>query len=409
MGTSQFGGAEEITLPVESTTSGTVPSALSSYEGQFAALFSKDTHAFAFWKGRVALYAILESLGIGPGDEVIVPTFTCVVVPNAVLYRGARPVYVDIDDTSFTVNVSDIAKKITSRTKAIIVQHTYGIPAEMDGIMSIAARGGIPVIEDCAHALGSTYKDKIVGSIGAAAFFSSQWSKPYTTGMGGMAVSTDRSLCVNLASIQARYSKPGLKEVSLLRLQMSIYHTFFSPRLFWTARRMLSELSKTGLFIASSSQEELMGAKPEGYEKRMSEFQASRGVIELSQLRDKLASREQLAGRYSRLLRDSGLQSVTIPPGTRPVLLRYPLLVKNKPAVLAEAQRRAIEIGSWFDSVIHPSDSALKVVGYSPGQCPVAERVVHHIVNLPLHHRVSEYDAIRVVDFIKEMRGCGYV
>src|SRR6188472_4494112 len=112
MGMIQFGGAEEITLPVGSTTSGSVPSPLSAYEDQFAGLFPKDTQAFAFWKGRVALYAILESLGIGPGDEVIVPGFTCVVVPNAVLYRGARPVYVDIEDTSFTMDVSDIAKKI---------------------------------------------------------------------------------------------------------------------------------------------------------------------------------------------------------------------------------------------------------------------------------------------------------
>ena len=152
-----------------------------------------------------------------------------------------------------------------------------------------------------------------------------------------------------------------------------------------------------------------MGAKPAGYEKRMSEFQGLRGVIELSKLGENMVSRERLAGLYNRLLRDSGLKPVTIPSGTRPVLLRYPLLVKNKPALLAEAQRRAVEIGSWFDSVIHPSDSALKAVGYLPGQCPVAERVVRHIVNLPLHRRVSEQDAIRVVDFIKEMRGRAYV
>lgn len=405
----QLGGVEQITLPVDLTTSDRVPSALSAYEGQFAGLFPKETQAFAFWKGRVALHAILESLDIGPGDEVIVPGFTCVVVPNAVLYRGARPVYVDIEDTSFTMDVSDIAKNITSRTKAIIVQHTYGIPAEMDAIMSIAMRVGIPVIEDCAHALGSTYKGRIVGSIGAAAFFSSQWSKPYTTGMGGMAVSAEPNLCLKLESIQARYAEPGLKEVSLLRLQMSIYHKFFVPRLFWMATRTLNALSKTGLFIASSSQEELMGVKPAGYEKRMSQFQGSRGVIELSKLRENMVSREQLTGLYNRLLCNSGLKQVTIPPGTRPVLLRYPLLVKNKPAVLAEAQRRAVEIGSWFDSPLHPEGSPLEQLGYLPGQCPVAERVVQHMVNLPLHRRVSEHEAIRVVDFIKEMRGRAYV
>jgi len=99
---------------------------------------------------------------------------------------------------------------------------------------------------------------------------------------------------------------------------------------------------------------------------------------------------------------------LTIPPGGKAVLVRYPLLVKNKPAVLAEAQRRSIEIGNWFDSVIHPSGSPLRDMGYSPGQCPVAERVVRHIVNLPLHRRVFENDVQRTVDFIKEMRGRDY-
>lgn len=415
MGTAQLSGlhklsaeAEEAALPVDSASSDGVPSALSAYEGQFAGLFPNGTQAFAFWKGRVALYAILEALGIGPGDEVIVPGFTCVVVPNAVLYRGARPVYVDIEGTSFTMDVSDIERSITRRTKAIVVQHSYGIPTEMDAVMALASKAGIPVVEDCAHALGSTYKGRIVGSIGDAAFFSSQWSKPYTTGMGGMAVAADPSICRKLASVQARYARPGLKEVSLLRLQMAIYHRFFTPGLFWVAMRTLAVLSKAGLFIASSSKEELVGAKPAGYEKRMSDFQALQGVRELSQLKDNLALRERFAGLYSRLLREAGLEPVTIPPGCKPVLVRYPLLVKNKPAVLAEAQRRGIEIGSWFEDVIHPSGTPLKEMGYKPGQCPVAEHVVQHIVNLPLHRRVSEADALHTVDFMKEMRERGY-
>jgi dTDP-4-amino-4,6-dideoxygalactose transaminase len=89
-------------------------------------------------------------------------------------------------------------------------------------------------------------------------------------------------------------------------------------------------------------------------------------------------------------------------------MVRYPFPVKNKSAVLAEAERRGIEIGSWFESVIHPDGSPLKELGYSLGQCPVAERIVQHIVNLPLHRRVSDTDALRTVEFIKEMRGLGY-
>jgi perosamine synthetase len=393
---------------IASTSPPMVSSSMSTYEDRFAGLFSENIQAFAFWKGRVALYAILEALGIGPADEVIIPGFTCVVVPNAVLYRGAIPVYVDIEGASFTMDVRDIEQKITRRTKAIIVQHTYGIPADMDAILAIAAKAKIAIIEDCAHSLGSTYKDRIVGSIGDAAFFSSQWSKPYTTGMGGMAVAADPKIRQNLASVQARYAAPGLTEVSLLRLQMTIYHKFFTPRLFWVATRTLKLLSNTGLFIASSSKEELVGAKPVGYEKCMSEFQAVRGLTELTHLKENLSSRERLTGWYSQKLGDIGFEPLAIPVGVKAVLVRYPLLVKNKPAVLAEAQRRRIEIGNWFDSVIHPSGTPLKEMRYSPEQCPVAERIVRHIVNLPLHRRVSEIDALRTVDFIKEMRGRGY-
>lgn len=399
---------EQLAFQVASTSPRKSASITSTYEDQFAAFFPKDTEAFAFWKGRVALYAILESLGIGAGDEVIMPGFTCVVVPNAVLYRGATPIYVDIEGTSFTMNVHDVEQKITARTKAIIVQHTYGIPADMDAIMSVASKNGIAVIEDCAHAIGSTYKARIVGSIGDAAFFSSQWSKPYTTGLGGIAVAKGQNIRRKLASTQARYAMPGLKEVSLLRLQTTIYHQLFTPRLFWMAMSTLKVLSKAGLFIASSSKEELVGAKPAGYEKRMSRFQALRGLRQLSHLKENLASRRQLTDRYSQLLQEAGFEPVTIPPERQAVLVRYPLLVKNKAAVLAEAQQRSVEIGSWFDSVIHPSGSPLKEMGYSLGQCPVAERVVRHIVNLPLHYRVSENDTARTIDFIKDMRARGY-
>lgn len=382
--------------------------ASSVYEHQFAALFPQGLRTFAFWKGRVALHAILESLGVGPGDEVIVPGFTCVVVPNAVIYRGATPVYVDIEGVSFGMSVEDLKSKITNRTKAIIVQHSYGIPTDMDPIMSLARERKIAVLEDCAHALGSTYKGRIVGSIANAAFFSFQWSKPYTTGMGGMAVVSDPCIGERLASVQSRYAKPGFREVNVLRLQAMIHKKLFTPGLFWVAMNALQTLSKMGLFIASSSKEELVGDKPAGYEKRMSDFQASLGMQQLSVLKDNFATRERLAGCYRQMLADAGFEQWTVPSETRPVLVRYPLLVKDKQAVLAEAQRRNIEVGSWFDSVIHPSGSPLENLGYLPGQCPVAERVVRQVVNLPLHARVSEKNAARTIDFIKEMREHGY-
>src|SRR5512135_1616150 len=123
---------------------------------------------FPFYKGRVALFAILKAMGVNTGDEVIVPGFTCVVVPNAVIYNRALPVFVDIDGATYNIDPGKIEAKITKKTRAIIVQHTFGVPAEMDGITEIAKAHNLFLIEDSCHTLGSRYKGKPVGAFGDA-------------------------------------------------------------------------------------------------------------------------------------------------------------------------------------------------------------------------------------------------
>lgn len=145
---------------------------MSDYQLNFAKQFSA-AHAFAFWKGRVALYAILKAMGVGEGDEIILPGYSCVMDVNPIMYTGAKPVYVDIEPNLYNINLDLLEEKITERTKAIIALHTYGYPAEMDRLMEIANRHNIPVIEDCCLALGSKYKGKIVGTFGKAAYFHS--------------------------------------------------------------------------------------------------------------------------------------------------------------------------------------------------------------------------------------------
>jgi hypothetical protein len=110
--------------------------------------------AFAFWKGRVAIYAVLRALGVREGDEVIMPGYTCVVAVNPVKYLGAKPVYVDIEPHTFNIDPAGIEAKITPRTRLIMAQHTYGYPAEIDEIMTIANRHGLLVLEDFCLAVG---------------------------------------------------------------------------------------------------------------------------------------------------------------------------------------------------------------------------------------------------------------
>jgi perosamine synthetase len=203
-----------------------------SYEARFAAAFGERYQAFSFWKARIALYAILKALDLKEGDEVILPGYTCVVVPNAVRYAGANPIYADIAPGQYNLDPVRVEQCITSRTRAIIVQHTYGIPVDTGALQALADRHQIFLIEDCAHVLlGSGHRSQPLGSVGAAAFFSFQWSKPYTTGLGGMAVTRDRELAERLAAMHKTFREPPVRQRLQLQMQYTVHVV---PSLFWT-------------------------------------------------------------------------------------------------------------------------------------------------------------------------------
>ena len=142
---------------------------------------------FLFWKGRVSLYAILKAIGIKEGNEIILPAFTCVVAVNPIIYLGAKPVYVDIDPITYNIDASGIEKKITQKTRAILAQNTFGLAPDLDRIFEQANKYKLMVIEDCAHGFGGFYKGRPNGTVADASFFSSQWNKPFSTGLGGFA------------------------------------------------------------------------------------------------------------------------------------------------------------------------------------------------------------------------------
>ncbi|MEO8086120.1 MAG: aminotransferase class I/II-fold pyridoxal phosphate-dependent enzyme, partial [Bacteroidota bacterium] len=119
-----------------------------------AHLLVSPENIFLYWKGRVGLYALLKSMNVGKGDEVIIPAFTCIVVPNAILYLGAKPVYVDIDNRTYNINVDLIEEKITPRTKVIIAQNTFGLPPDIETILKIGQKNNLRVLEDCTHGFG---------------------------------------------------------------------------------------------------------------------------------------------------------------------------------------------------------------------------------------------------------------
>jgi perosamine synthetase len=374
---------------------------IEEYQQKFAEFLGVE-RAFAFWKGRVGLYALLWALDVGAGDEVILPGYTCVMNVNPIKYIGAKPVYVDIEPDTFNMNVNLLKEKITNKTKVIIAQHTYGYPCEMDTIMKIAQSSNIPVIEDCCLALGSKYKGSIVGTFGRAGYFSFQWNKPYTTGLGGMVITSDRRLADRIESLTAKeMCQPSGREVFMLRMQLMIYRLFIYPRTTALAQSLFRYLTKKGMVIGSSSTSEFEPVKADDFFKGISNMQAHTGIRQLGRIEKNIAHRRKMAQLYDELLAVKGWKSSNDSRNyAEPVLVRYPVRITEKDKALAHAAKVGIELGSWFECPLHPIETPLASYDYEPGICPEAEKAAREMVNLPLHPRTNEKTVKQSVDFI---------
>ncbi len=174
---------------------------VSAFEEHFADYIGIE-YATAVSNGTVAIHAALLALGIGPGDEVIVPTLTYIATVNPVKYVDAVPVFAECEKTYWQIDPEDVKRKITSKTKAVIVVHLFGHPCEMDQLVEICKQNNIFLIEDCSESLGSTYKGKHTGTFGDIATFSFFGNKTITTGEGGMVVSKSKVLIEKAANLK---------------------------------------------------------------------------------------------------------------------------------------------------------------------------------------------------------------
>jgi perosamine synthetase len=199
-------GVNEKEYVLSAIESGELSGNFGSYIGQFEEEFAKFCavgHAVAVSNGTAALHLAVASLGIGPGDEVIVQTLTNMATAFAVSYVGATPVPVDIDSKTWNINPSLIQAKITKKTKAIIVVHLFGHPVDMDPVLKIARTNGLFVIEDCAEAHGAKYKNKLVGGLGDVGCFSFYANKIITTGEGGMITTNNPILSSKIRAMKS--------------------------------------------------------------------------------------------------------------------------------------------------------------------------------------------------------------
>jgi len=312
----------------------------------------------SFDSGRTALFAILQAFDIGQGDEVLMQAFTCVAVPNSIRQAGAAPVYVDIDDR-FNIDPKNLEKKITKPSKAIIVQHTFGVPAQMDAILAIAKKHKLIVIEDCAHALGATYKGKKVGTLGDAAFFSFGRDKVVSSVWGGVATISQK---LKVESQKLREFQEKLQYPSYSWIAQQLFHPIAFAAILPTynlliGKVMLEAFKRTRLLSIPNP--------PIFSSRRYPNALAQLLLKQLAKLERYNVTRRDVASYYQK-----ELQNTTLDNGA--IYLRYPIRVDNPTNVIRQAKRHGILLGNWYHDTVDSTES-----------CPRAEDAAAHIVNLP--------------------------
>jgi dTDP-4-amino-4,6-dideoxygalactose transaminase len=374
--------------------------ALEKYEMKFASV-TGSRYAVAFSAGRVGLYGLLLSYGIGKGDEVMLHVPSHIVVPNAIRYTGASPVYVDCNLNDYNIDIKKAEEKITPRTRALILQHTFGIPADIEAVLAFAKTHNLIVIEDCVHALGGMYKGKKLGSFGNASFFSTEETKMISTTMGGIIVTDDEETAAKMKKFRDECEPPGFILTYKYLLKFSLYYLLLNPGIHKYTRAVYEFFGNRLPLPRPTSYEELIGDRPAKYLVRFSNVLAELGLRQLRRLTYNLRHRRKIASLYLSLLRSKELKRVRVPYGSDPSWVRYPVWVTNREEANRRFRKHGV-LGMWFSSVLEEAVDPAHAE-YKTGSCPNAERAAAHLINLPCHPRVTETDASHLISIIEDL------
>jgi perosamine synthetase len=309
--------------------------------------------------GTAGLHLCIRALGIGSGDEVIVPSFTFIAAANAIRYEGATPVFVDIEPLSLNLDPARVEEAITKRTRAIVVVHTFGVPAEMEALLDIAERHHLRIIEDACEAIGAEYDGRRVGTFGDAAVFAFYPNKQITTGEGGMVVTRDRHLATEIRAMrnQGRYGSDAWHQHSIL-----------------------------------------------GWNYRLSEINCALGCAQMRRIDHILSSRETVARTYEKALR--GVEGVESPPVNLSkrriswfvyvVRLAPRFSQQDRDAIARNMVDQGVGCGRYF-APIHTQPAYTIPIAHP---LPVTEAVSVRTLALPFFNRLDKRRILRVAEIL---------
>jgi len=307
-------------------------------------------HAVATSSGTTALHLALLGYGVGEGDEVITVPFTFIASANSVLYTGARPVFVDVDERDFTMAVDQVGAAITPRTKAIMPVSLYGQPADLVAIDEIAARHGLAVVEDAAQAHGAAIGERKSGSWGAGTF-SFYPTKNMTTGEGGMITTDDAGLAGRVRLLREH----GMK--------VRYHHDVV------------------------------------GYNFRMTDLAAAIGLAQLPKLPGFNDRRRTIAGRYDAELR--GVITPVVRAGVWHVYHQYTIRVHDRDAFAERLKERGVGSAIYYPIPVH-RQKPFVALGYGDQRHPVTDRLTHQVLSIPVHPSLSDDEVATVIGAVNE-------
>ncbi|MGA2934592.1 MAG: DegT/DnrJ/EryC1/StrS family aminotransferase [Methanomicrobiales archaeon] len=352
-------GKEEVEAVARVMESGMIAQGqvVAEFERAFAS-YCGVNHAIATSNGTTALHAALLSAGIGPGDEVIVPSFTFIATATSVSMCGARPVFADVDDRTFTIDPAAVEGLITPKTRGVIGVHLFGQPFDIPALARICEDHNLLLVEDAAQAHGSTFKGRKMGSFGELACFSFYATKNMTTGEGGMVTTDDAELAGRIRLL----INHGQKEKYL--------HTTL------------------------------------GYNYRMTDMEAAMGLVQLKKLDGMNAKRAANARYLDQSFRCPGLITPHVRPDSTHVYHQYVLKVEKgsrltRDGLVQALAERGVGTAIHYPRPVHDQPLYRGQQGKDP--CPVSSRLASKVLSLPVHPLLSESDLTAIVRAVNEV------
>jgi len=357
------------------------------------------SHATSFNSGRSAFLAILDSLDLHKGDEVLIQAFTCNAVPNPILWSGLKPVYVDCKE-DYNMSPEDLEKKITPRTRVVLVQHTFGLPADMDKIQEICTKHNLVLLEDCAHALGAEYKGRKVGTFGKASFFSFSRDKVISCVYGGITVTNDERIASKLKVYQQSVGAASLFWIFQQLLHPVLMNWKILPTYRLWGKYSLIIYQQLHVLSKAVHKKEKRGEKPGYFPKALPNALAVLARRQLQKLERFNSHRKEIAALYTQELSATSYQVQATSSEKEHIFLRFPIRHQRAHEILKKAWDTNLLLGDWYTTPVAPHDTEIEKMKYEWGSCSTAEELAKTTLNLPTHIRISKKEVKKIIQFL---------